>query len=38
MNDHEVVTFELHIDGDKLTGLFEGKDSGRATITGTRAT
>jgi len=38
VNDHEVVSFELHVDGDKLTGRFEGKDSGKATITGTRAT
>jgi hypothetical protein len=38
VNDHEVVSFELHIDGDKLTGRFEGKESGKASITGTRAT
>jgi hypothetical protein len=38
VNDHEVVSFELHIDGDKLTGVFEGKESGKATITGARAT
>jgi hypothetical protein len=38
VNDHEVVSFWLHIDGDKLTGRFEGTDSGKATITGTRAT
>lgn len=38
VNDHEVVSFELYIDGDKLTGRFEGADSGKATITGTRAT
>ncbi len=38
VNEHEVVSFELHIDGDKLTGRFEGKDSGKATITGARAT
>jgi hypothetical protein len=38
VNDHEVVSFELRIDGDKLTGRFEGKDSGKATITGARAT
>ena len=37
VNEHEVVSFELHIDGDKLTGRFEGTDSGKATITGTRA-
>lgn len=36
VNEHEVVDFELHIDGDKLTGRFEGPDSGKATITGTR--
>ena len=38
ITDHEVVSFELNIDGDKLTGRFEGTDSGKATITGTRAT
>ncbi|HEY9141715.1 MAG TPA: hypothetical protein VIN93_12530 [Bryobacteraceae bacterium] len=38
VNEHEVVSFELHIDGGKLTGRFEGKDSGKATITGARAT
>jgi hypothetical protein len=38
VNDQEVVSFELQIDGDKLTGRFEGKDSGKATITGARAT
>ncbi len=38
VNEHEVVSFELHIDGDKLTGRFEGKESGKAAITGTRAT
>jgi hypothetical protein len=38
VNEHEVVSFELQIDGDKLTGRFEGKDSGKATVTGTRAT
>jgi len=37
VNDHEVVSFGLKIDGDKLTGRFEGKESGTATITGTRA-
>lgn len=37
VNEHEVVSFELHIDGDKLTGRFEGPDSGKATVTGTRA-
>ncbi len=37
VNDQEVVFFELQIDGHKLTGRFEGKDSGRATITGTKA-
>jgi hypothetical protein len=38
VNEHELVSFKLYIDGDKLTGRFEGKDSGKATITGTRAT
>ena len=37
VNDHEVVSFELYIDGDTLSGRFEGTDSGKATITGTRA-
>ncbi len=37
VNEHEVVSFELHIDGNKLTGRFEGPDSGKATVTGTRA-
>jgi len=37
VNEHEVVSFELHIAGDKLTGRFEGKESGKATITGARA-
>ncbi|HTT63180.1 MAG TPA: hypothetical protein VMG35_15100 [Bryobacteraceae bacterium] len=37
VNDHEVVSFELHIDGDKLTGRFEGTESGKATISGTRS-
>jgi len=37
VNDHEVVSFELHIAGDKLTGRFEGKEAGKATITGARA-
>jgi len=37
VNEHEVVSFELQIDGDNLTGRFEGKDSGKATIAGTRA-
>ena len=37
VNDHEVVSFEIQIDGDKLTGRFEGKESGKATITGTKA-
>ena len=37
VNDHEVVWFELYIDGDTLSGRFEGTDSGKATITGTRA-
>ena len=37
VNDHEVVLFELHIPGDKLTGRFQGKESGKATITGLRA-
>ena len=38
VNEHEIVSFELHIDGDQLTGRFEGKDSGKATITGAKAT
>lgn len=38
VNEQEVVSFELRIDGDKLTGRFEGKDSGKATITGAKAT
>jgi len=37
VNEHEVVSFELHIDGDKLTGRFEGKEAGKAIITGTKA-
>ncbi|HUO31926.1 MAG TPA: hypothetical protein VMU80_22080 [Bryobacteraceae bacterium] len=37
VNDHEVVSFELHIAGDQLNGRFEGHEAGRATITGTRA-
>jgi hypothetical protein len=37
VNEHEVVSFELHIEGDKLIGRFEGQDSGKATIMGTRA-
>jgi len=37
VNEHEIVSFDLHINGDKLTGRFEGKDSGKATITGTKA-
>jgi len=37
VNEHEVVSFELHIDGDKLNGRFEGTDSGKATITGRKA-
>jgi hypothetical protein len=36
INDHEVVTIELRIDGNKLDGRFEGKESGKATITGTK--
>ena len=36
INDHEVVTVELRIDGDKLDGRFEGKESGKATITGSK--
>ena len=37
VNDHEVVSFELKIDGDKLAGRFEGVETGKAAVTGARA-
>ena len=36
VNDHEVVAIELRVDGNKLDGRFEGKESGKATITGSK--
>jgi hypothetical protein len=36
VNDHEVVAIELRIDGNKLDGRFDGKESGTATITGSK--